>query len=639
VIARFHLGRSSALLAGFVTFVLASPAAATPFYSIDWQSASAGVTSEGDIVIPTGSGMFPSPTVAIPFGGGGLGAQATSVGFREVDAVSFGIDPRLQNTPLHTQRWLFSVDEHATGLPAVPAPSVTTEAAPAITEAAADIFQTDTPPGPIGSTAAGVNLGRFDGNGGLTTFASQGLNLLEPNPADAVQPDAGDNLDAFDLEGPAAFAVYFSLDNNLISDPLEGGVTGTGTAAANGFSGADVLVSPAAGGPPALFASAAALGLATPGQVNDLDALVLWENGNGVFDVPTQPYSWLGGSPTDMLFFSVRRESSLTGTFDSLHGLRIEPGDILMPIAGATPGIFVTAEQLGLETRRNNAAIPFGDELDALDVQQFLDPPPSDGVIPEPSTLPLMLAGGLLVGLRRRRSVRLACAMLLVMPAAVIGTGPTAWAVPINGMFVDAPGVCDDPGNQHLSHELGDLTVFPIDEAIDVTVTLTPQLVCVPDDGIANDWNVRITNQSNITYENLFFVADAFIPVGNADGRAVDLSLASPPGADAFRIDGTVTVTGMNDNLLSETGTLNERFEPGETWEFLVSNFGASDPPAFASVGEFAGSSIGDLVSNASILATPVSPGGAGVIPEPSTAVFVLAAGLALIPRYRRNRG
>ena len=88
-----------------------------------------------------------------------------------------------------------------------------------------------------------------------------------------------------------------------------------------------------------------------PGVVHDdLDALILWENGDGVFQVPTDPYSWLGPQPTDMLLFSIRRESPLTGTLDPLgSALTIEEGDILLPLSWSpTPGIFIAAEKLGL---------------------------------------------------------------------------------------------------------------------------------------------------------------------------------------------------------------------------------------------------------------------------------------------------
>jgi len=57
-----------------------------------------------------------------------------------------------------------------------------------------------------------------------------------------------------------------------------------------------------------------------------------------------------------------------------------------------------------------------------------------------------------------------------------------------------------------------------------------------------------MANLSPYSYTDLFFVADAGISVG------------------------TVTVTGINDNLLGESGLVNEIFESGETWRFIVTN-------------------------------------------------------------------
>jgi hypothetical protein len=71
-----------------------------------------------------------------------------------------------------------------------------------------------------------------------------------------------------------------------------------------------------------------------------------------------------------MLMFSVRRGSAVIGKPDSIFGLKIEPGDILVPPRpggpSPFPGIWIAAENLGLETERSGA-VPFGDDVDALD--------------------------------------------------------------------------------------------------------------------------------------------------------------------------------------------------------------------------------------------------------------------------------
>jgi hypothetical protein len=68
----------------------------------------------------------------------------------------------------------------------------------------------------------------------------------------------------------------------------------------------------------------------------------------------------------------VRRGSAVIGTPDSLLGLPIVPGDVLIApfglgfLGNTPPGIFATAESLGLKTNR---AIAESDELDALDMK------------------------------------------------------------------------------------------------------------------------------------------------------------------------------------------------------------------------------------------------------------------------------
>jgi hypothetical protein len=217
-------------------------------------------------------------------------------------------------------------------------------------------------------------------------------------------PQQNENLDGLDLEGPSTvnpFPVYFSLDSSFI-DPTTG-LANSGTAAANGFDGGDVLVTTSAGGPPTVYASAGIMGLNLNGTPNsdDLDALVLWENGDGIFQIPTAPYSWLGVNPTDMLLFSVRRGSNLIGTLDSLLGIPIAEGDILLPLALQVPGIFVPAQVLGLHARTPGIT---NDELDALDVQLVLSPPPLG--IPEPGTFVLLASGCLVLCAAQRGRMR-----------------------------------------------------------------------------------------------------------------------------------------------------------------------------------------------------------------------------------------
>jgi hypothetical protein len=207
-------------------------------------------------------------------------------------------------------------------------------------------------------------------------------------------PNQGDNLDALDvglfLAGPPT-TIFFSMDAPW-PDPLTGWPL-SGGALANGFSAADVMWIPFVGAPPAVFAPAPMLGLDLIGgpQSDDLDALILWENGSQVFEPAPAPYTWFpmpGAAPTDMLLFSVRRGSAVIGAPDSMFGIPIEEGDILStPFAGGVspyPSLWMAAENLGLNTVRSGAPPPFGDELDALDVFGGVFPDCNQNNVPDP---------------------------------------------------------------------------------------------------------------------------------------------------------------------------------------------------------------------------------------------------------------
>jgi hypothetical protein len=207
-----------------------------------------------------------------------------------------------------------------------------------------------------------------------------------------------------------------------------------------------------------------------------------------------------------------------------------------------------------------------------------------------------------------------------------------AQAVPINGLYTEDPR-CDTIPTQTLSDELGRVPFFPLNEAIDVNVVPAQNTVCVPDDGIANDWIVQMTNISGVAWKNLFFVANQGMTIGNADGSMIDLIGAPGVTTDAFRIDGTVTL-GLNNNLLGESINPDEIFQPGEIWRFNVSNFmggaaGGVLPPMFTTPGKFAGSSPVTTTDTASILAIPV--------PEPTTVGALGMVTAAMLMRRPRR--
>ncbi|MCC6423995.1 MAG: hypothetical protein IT447_10995 [Phycisphaerales bacterium] len=402
------LGRRYILAAVLLVFS-AVPAMAQITYSIDAQGPTNGLPSggvgpeiidEGDILIPTPPiGPLPPPTVIIPSsaGVGTLGIVPTvPLGFQELDALAYGDDDVIPQNPTFPMYYYFSADEFAVGRPGSPVPpNVLTQGAIGAMEASADVYVYPPAPGPVPPPPVGPipfpgavpgNTGVYDGNGGITPFASPTLNLVEPNPPTVgITPDPGDNLDALDIDTPSdGIGVFFSLDT-AFADPFEALPYNTGTAFANGFVGGDVLFTPPPGGAPVLYAAAPAIGLdlVSGADSDDLDALILNDMTDGlpgVYTPTTGPYSWLVG--TDMLLYSVRRGSALIGVPDSIFGAPIEPGDILVPMGpGTIPGIWISAEALGLATVRSGSPlfdgpIMVGDDLDALDVSQQLIPEP-----------------------------------------------------------------------------------------------------------------------------------------------------------------------------------------------------------------------------------------------------------------------
>ena len=379
-------------LAVAIAASVAASAAGQMTFSIDYQGPPIGAPdsctgvvglTEGDILaaftITPAPGPIPSPCIFYPGGPGGLGLPLYPpavghppgvAGFVEVDALSYGFEPRIQRGGPQIYTWHFSVDEFAIGTGITPPPNVFSEGAAGAREAAADIFTYASRSfGPVcGPPLFSGNTALIDGDG-IPPFGGPGLGLIEPIPPLPGVPDGGTNLDALDMDTLPALPgmpVYFSLDSGIF-DPAEG-VPNTLSALANGVGvGGDVLITPAPGAFPIVFAPAPMLGLDIFGpDTDDIDALILWENGTGAFEPAMMPYDWLFGR--DMLMFSVRRGSAVIGAPDSLCGLPIEPGDILVPpaAAGGFPGIWIPAEALGLATVR--AGFPNSDDLNALDV-------------------------------------------------------------------------------------------------------------------------------------------------------------------------------------------------------------------------------------------------------------------------------
>jgi hypothetical protein len=123
---------------------------------------------------------------------------------------------------------------------------------------------------------------------------------------------------------------------------------------------------------------------------------------------------------------------------------------------------------------------------------------------------------------------------------------------------------------------------------------------------------LSIKNETSRTFTDLWYVADPQTSLTNYDG-IINEGLA-------FKIDGTMTMN-LNNPLRSEVGGIvNERFEPGETWNFVIDNYKNSlglSAAALESIGvgwesDDAGHTI--ALSSGSIIA---------LVPEPTTALLM----------------
>lgn len=212
----------------------------------------------------------------------------------------------------------------------------------------------------------------------------------------------------------------------------------------------------------------------------------------------------------------------------------------------------------------------------------------------------------------------------LLSAVVFIGLSNLTFAVMISGQYTDLPD-CDNHGIVNFNEEIGDLAIFPPDEEIFFDAMQTTDIYCVPDDGIPNDWEIRMVNTSPNSFIDVFFVVDEGYTLGNRDGQITDLSVVGSGSTDAFKIDGV----GLNATLIGDDGDL--IFEPGEAWTFYLTNFvtpGGIFPPVVSSPGGFAGTSF-DPTSNASIVANLYN------VPEPASCLL-MAAGLACTALRRR---
>lgn len=198
-----------------------------------------------------------------------------------------------------------------------------------------------------------------------------------------------------------------------------------------------------------------------------------------------------------------------------------------------------------------------------------------------------------------------------------------ALANPVDGEYGDGPR-CDSFGFLRAVEELGEGPLFPQDELITTVSTFTNQSACFAsdDDNIPNAL-VEMTNLSGRHWDNLFYVADPETSLSNIDGTA--MSYAAPGvRTPAFRID----AIGTNRPLVFESISADGIFEPGETWAFIIQDYGNSLGlgPSFGSL-DFAGASMGDPISTGSIVQF--------VVPAPGSLALLGLGGMAAVRRRR----
>ncbi len=374
-------------------------------FSVGWQGQTTGQQdntsgrqiTDGDLLVQQ-LGILPGTTVPLPvpqvrvpatflqaYNLCAGHAPGTDCGL-ELDAVSYGQDALLLNLPAYQFGLYFSVDEWAQGIStSSTSPDMFSEAA--AFEASADIFRTRYqgvgPFGPGSVTPNNLLIADGDGRNPNGLGVRPGLGLIEPNLPSIGVPDSGTNLDALEKGAPfspTSTKVFFSLQGGLL-DPFELTTPSTNSAQLQGFQGGDILQWDPVTNLISLYVSGDELGLDNLGiGTDDLDALVVVENGIPGYQAPAAMYDWTTGA-SDLILFSVRRGSAVTGQLDNQFSIPITPGDVLMPPIGgpllgsANPAIFAAAETLGLSTSRLTGS---SDELNALDAGDTGEGPIND---------------------------------------------------------------------------------------------------------------------------------------------------------------------------------------------------------------------------------------------------------------------
>jgi hypothetical protein len=355
--------RKMILMAGGLCLAAAPATAQSVRFSIDLGSGSIGSAGHDGSTLNAGSVLTPEydPPALGPLNAPGTLYSPAAIGLsaapREIDALSHGRDARPNAGLVPGQLW-FSVDRGSFGIGPSAFPSVRSERP----EAASDLFVNvlGVPALPADGSVSGPNVAALDGNGlahPVTGAARGGLGVVEID-------DAVDGFDQVLGAGGSLAQMYLSLS--------------PASSAAHGFQPGDVLHSDLAG-TISMYLSAPALGLDLVGGSgsDDLDALAVWDDGDGLYEPPAtvnnpeEPYAW-GPGAGDLVLFSVSRNSAVVGQLDSHFGIPIQPGDVLtipepLSTISGNPAIVLASERIFLRADRSGTNLMM-DDLNALDL-------------------------------------------------------------------------------------------------------------------------------------------------------------------------------------------------------------------------------------------------------------------------------
>ncbi|GAB4108066.1 MAG: hypothetical protein Kow00105_13950 [Phycisphaeraceae bacterium] len=210
-----------------------------------------------------------------------------------------------------------------------------------------------------------------------------------------------------------------------------------------------------------------------------------------------------------------------------------------------------------------------------------------------------------------RNHARLSAALVTMFTAH-------ASAMPVSVSSADLTGHCDPLAPlPNVVDELGTTAVFPADERIAATFTITQTDACSSSSSpLIPNVLVRITNLTNLSFTDLHYVSDPGTGFTNFDGVI--------NGFEAVRIDNV----GVNRPLVGEFGGVQPLvFEPGETWQFILDDWGNATGFGAADLGSIGvPSSIpGGDPSTGSIVAIPV--------PEPASIGLLTLGAVACLRR------